>query len=103
MYGSCSCETAIDSQSPSLCPYPATNSPQSDHVLRAKIGSTKPRKCRCKRRTIPTKPKIHHKEPQLTTNPEDHFFPQPTGPTNKLDFGLLRKASSRAVRPPHLS
>jgi hypothetical protein len=69
------------------------------HVLRAKSGSAKPGKCQYKRTTIHTKPKINHKAPQLTTNPEDHLFPQLTGPTNKLDFDLLSKAPSRSPLP----
>ena len=85
-----------------FCPHQPHNSPQSIHVLHAKIGSAKPGKCQDKRRAIPTDPKIHHKAPQLTTNPEDRFFPQRTGPTNKLDFGPLRKAPSCAVLSPHL-
>jgi hypothetical protein len=60
-------------------------------------------KCQYKQKAIATQPKIHHKQPQLTTNPEDHFFPQQTGPANALDFGVARKAPSRAVHPPHLS
>src|SRR5437867_10487232 len=52
------------------------NSPQSLHVLRTKIDSAKPSKCQYKRTIIPTEPRIHDKTPQLTTNPEDHLFPQ---------------------------
>jgi hypothetical protein len=39
-----------------------------------KRGSTKPGEYRCKREQSLTEPKINHKAPQLTTNPEDHFF-----------------------------
>src|ERR1700716_3403178 len=96
---SCSSETAIDSLPPSFCPHQPHNSPQSIHVLHAKVGSARPGKCQDKRRAILTDPKIHHKAPQLTTNPEDRFFPQRTGPTNKLDL----VPSGKHPRAPSLS
>jgi hypothetical protein len=41
--------------------------------------------------TTPAKPKIHYKPPQLTTKPEDRFFPQQTGPTTAIDLGFPQK------------
>jgi len=60
-----------------------------------RTDSAKPGECRCKQVVIPTEPEINHKAPQLTTNPEDHLFPQLTGPTNELDFSRLRKPLRR--------
>jgi hypothetical protein len=53
------------------------------------------------RRTIPAEPKINHKAPQLTTNPEDRFFPQPNGLSSAIDLKPFQKARPKIMTPPN--
>jgi hypothetical protein len=71
------------------------NSPQSLHVNALKITSKIAGKTQHHRNPTPTKPKINHKPPQLTTNPEDRFFPQPIGSTTTLDLSTSRKSPQK--------
>ena len=42
----------------------------------------------------PKKPATSHKPPQLTTKPEESFYPQPSGPSTSIDFAFRPKSIS---------
>jgi hypothetical protein len=48
--------------------------------------------------TIPTEPKIHHKPPQLTTNPEDSFVHSQVARPQPLTLALSQKTGRRIRR-----
>jgi hypothetical protein len=71
---------------------PTSNSPHHHQQIRTTFRVVEPNKTTPDLKENPAKPKH---SPQLTTNPEHPFLPQPIGPTTAIDFPSFQKRPSK--------
>jgi hypothetical protein len=69
--------------------------PSFHHVFPVDFSHPSPSNCQKPPPTSPPRPAKARNSPQLTTNPEHLFYPQPGGPSTAIDFSRSEKTSNK--------